>query len=109
MVSATTLPDARQRELEEQSVQIIARWHPPTMDLREIVGAIRIANDLERIGDLAKNIGKRVVVLNGANMPRRAIRGVLPMSNLSLRVLKDSLDSYMSRDSKKAAMVWNCD
>jgi len=109
MISEDTVLDARQRELEEQSVQIIARWHPPTMDLREIVGAIRIANDLERIGDLAKNIGKRVVVLNGANMPRRAIRGVLHMSNLSLRLLKDSLDSYMSRDSKKAATVWNCD
>jgi len=51
--------DALQREIEEQAVLTIARRQPVADDLREIVGAIRAAGDLERVGDLAKNIAKR--------------------------------------------------
>jgi phosphate transport system protein len=109
VIAEDAILDARQREIEERALATIAQWHPPAGDLREIVGALRIANDLERIGDLAKNIGKRVIVLNGENMPRRAIRGVVHMTSLSLRLLKDGLDSYIGRDSKKATNVWSCD
>jgi phosphate transport system protein len=109
LIAEDTILDSRQREIEEQAVATIAQWHPPAADLREIVGALRIANDLERIGDLAKNIGKRVIVLNGDSMPRRAIRGVVHMTSLSLRLLKDGLDSYIVRDSKKATNVWSRD
>ena len=52
--------DARQREIEEKVVVTIARRQPMAVDLREIVGALRISNDLERIGDLAENVAKRV-------------------------------------------------
>ena len=55
--------DALQREIEEQAILTIARRQPMAVDLREIVGAMRVSNDLERIGDLAKNIAKRVVAL----------------------------------------------
>jgi phosphate transport system protein len=109
VIADDVILDARQHEIEERAVATIARWHPSANDLRGIVGALRIANDLERIGDLAKNIGKRVIVLNGANLPRRAIRGVVHMTSLSLRLLKDGLDSYISHDSKKATNVWSCD
>jgi phosphate transport system protein len=109
VIAGDAILDARQRKIEERAVATIDQWHPQTVDLREIIGALRIANDLERIGDLAKNIGKRVIVLNGENMPRRAIRGVVHMTSLSLRLLKDSLDSYISRDSQKATSVWSCD
>jgi len=109
VITEDIILDARQREIEERAVATIAQWHPPAVDLREIVGALRIANDLERIGDLAKNIGKRVIVLNSENMPRRAIRGVVHMTSLSLRLIKDSLDSYIDRDSKKATNVWSHD
>src|SRR4029450_3869182 len=57
--------DAIQRETEERAVLTIARGQPMAVDLRDIVGALRLANDLERIGDLAKNIAKRVMALNG--------------------------------------------
>ena len=53
--------DALQREIEEKAILTIARRQPMAVDLREIVGALHIANDLERIGDLAKNIAKRVL------------------------------------------------
>ena len=56
--------DALQREIEEKGILIIARRQPMAVDLREVVGALRVSNDLERIGDLAKNIGKRVIALS---------------------------------------------
>src|SRR5580704_2869788 len=55
--------DALQREIEEKSILTIARRQPMAVDLREVVGALRLSNDLERIGDLAKNIAKRVAAI----------------------------------------------
>src|SRR5918995_3745695 len=51
--------DTLQREIEEKAILTIARRQPMAVDLREIVGDLRISNDIERIGDLAKNIAKR--------------------------------------------------
>jgi phosphate transport system protein len=69
--------DTLQREIEEKAVLTIARRQPMAVDLREVVGALRLANDLERIGDLAKNIAKRVMALNAEFPPPKLIRGVL--------------------------------
>src|SRR5437773_8646512 len=66
-VAADPEIDALQAEIEEKAVLTIARRQPIAVDLREIVGALRVSNDLERIGDLAKNIGKRVLALDAAN------------------------------------------
>ena len=57
--------DVMQREVEEKAILTIARRQPMAVDLRECVGAMRVCNDLERIGDHAKHIGKRVVALSG--------------------------------------------
>src|SRR5262249_22486750 len=73
--------DALQREIEEKCVLTIARRQPMAVDLREVVGALRVSNDLERIGDLAKNIAKRVVVLDGEFRPNKVIRGVEHMTD----------------------------
>ena len=64
--------DALQRDIEEKAVLTLARRQPMAIDLREIVSALRIANDLERMGDLAKNIGKRVLALDGEFHPHKA-------------------------------------
>ena len=61
VVSLDPSIDALQREIEERGILTIARRQPMAVDLREIVGALRVSNDLERIGDLAKNIAKRVM------------------------------------------------
>src|ERR1700681_3449862 len=61
--------DALQREIEDKAVLTIARRQPMAVDLREIVGALRLANDLERIGDLATNIAKRLIALNAEFPP----------------------------------------
>jgi phosphate transport system protein len=79
------------------------------VDLRDIVGALRVSNDLERIGDLAKNIGKRVVALNGEFRPTQVIRGVEHMTDLVLEQLKRVLDAYARRDVAMAMEVWRGD
>src|SRR5262249_17118933 len=101
--------DALQREIEEKSILTIARRQPMAVDLRDIVGALRVSNDLERIGDLAKNIGKRVVALNGEFRPSQVIRGVEHMTDLVLGQLKRVLDAYARRDVAAAMEVWRGD
>jgi phosphate transport system protein len=101
--------DALQREIEEKSVLTIARRQPMAIDLRDIVGALRLANDLERIGDLANNIAKRVIALNAEFPPPKLIRGVEHMTDLVLEQLKAVLDAYARRDDSKAMAVWRGD
>ena len=109
VIAADAAVDNLQREIEERSVLTIARRQPMAVDLREIVSALRIANDLERIGDLAKNIAKRVPPLTADFHPQKLIRGVEHMSALVLTQLKQVLDSYVSHDVEKAMAVWNGD
>jgi phosphate transport system protein len=101
--------DALQREIEEKAILTIARRQPMAVDLREVVSALRVANDLERIGDLAKNIGKRVGALTGDFYPQKLMRGVEHMSSLVLDQLKRVLDAYAARDLAGALAVWKAD
>ncbi len=109
VIASDAAIDALQREIEERSVLTIARRQPMAVDLREIVSALRIANDLERIGDLAKNIAKRVVPITADFHPQKLIRGVEHMAALVLAQLKQVLDSYASHDLDKALAVWKGD
>src|SRR5207245_10455498 len=101
-VAADPEIDALQAEIEEKAVLTIARRQPMAVELREIVGALRVSNDLERIGDLAKNIGKRVMALDGEFHPLKLIRGVEHMGSMVLAQLKEVLDSYARDDLEKA-------
>ncbi|MDI3470280.1 MAG: Phosphate transport system regulatory protein PhoU [Pseudolabrys sp.] len=101
--------DKLQREIEEHAVLTIARRQPMAVDLRDIVGALRLAGDLERIGDLAKNIAKRVIALNDEFPPPKLLRGVEHMADLVLGQLKIVLDAYAQRDDAKAMAVWRGD
>ena len=101
--------DAMQHDVEEKAVLTIARRQPMAVDLREIVGAMRVCNDLERIGDHAKHVAKRVVALDLDLHPQRLIRGVEHMASLVLNLLKQVLDAYASRDLATALVVWNGD
>jgi phosphate transport system protein len=109
IVAADPNIDGLQHEIEDKAVLTIARRQPMAVDLRELVGALRVSNDLERIGDLAKNIAKRVMALDGDFHPTKLLRGVEHMGALVLGQLKDVLDSYASHDLDKALVVWNSD
>jgi phosphate transport system protein len=101
--------DTLEREIEEKAILTIAKRQPMAVDLRSIITSIRLAADLERVGDLAKNIGKRVVAMNGQFIPQKIAGGVTHMSDLALDRLKRVLDAYMNRDVETALDVWNND
>jgi len=101
--------DNLQREIEERAILTIARRQPMAVDLREIVGAMRVATDLERIGDLAKNIGKRVSALENDFQPLKLIRGLEHMTDLVLSQVKSVLDAYAAHDLPSAMAVWKGD
>jgi phosphate transport system protein len=101
--------DALQREIEEAAVLTIARRQPMAIDLREIIGAIRVAGDLERVGDLAKNIAKRSLKIGGEPRSRREIVGLKHMNDVATELLKDVLDAYAQRDVERARAVWERD
>lgn len=109
VITTDTTLDAMQHDIEEKSTLTIARRQPMAIDLREIVGAMRVCNDLERIGDHAKHIGKRVVALGGDFRPQSLIRGVEHMADLVLAEVKQVLDAYAGRDLKAALAVWKGD
>lgn len=110
VIAADPAIDALQLEIEEKSTLTIARRQPMAVDLREIVSALRVANDLERIGDLAKNIAKRVIAVSGEKFPsQQLVRGVEHMNTLVLAQLKQVLDAYAARDLDNALAVWKGD
>lgn len=101
--------DQMQRVIEERAVLVIARRQPMAVDLREVVGAMRVAIDLERIGDLSKNIGKRVAQLDSDFHPLKLIRGLEHMTELVQSQIKCVLDAYAARDLPAAMNVWKGD
>jgi phosphate transport system protein len=101
--------DAQQRKIEGLAVTTIARRQPVAVDLRELIGAIRIASDLERVGDLAKNIGKRTMKVGSASRVPRAVIGLKHMNQVAIELLKDALDAYAQRDEERAREVWQRD
>ena len=109
VVSDDAKIDALQHQIEESAILTLARRQPMAVDLREIIGALRISNDLERIGDLAKNIAKRVNALAGGFQLQQVMRGIEHMTDLVLMQIKNVLDSYARRDTAKAITVWRSD
>lgn len=96
--------DQSEREIQEKAIITIARRQPMAADLREIVGSLRIAADLERVGDLGKNTAKRVIAVQGG-VPRKLARGLEHLSDLALVQLKEVLDVYVSRSVEKAEAI----
>src|SRR5437762_4438110 len=100
--------DGLQHAIEERAVLTIARRQPMAVDLREIIGAMRVASDLERIGDLAKNMGKRVAALESDFQPLKLIRGLEHMTGLVQSQVKSVLDAYADRKSTRLNSSHRC-
>ncbi|CDX36520.1 Phosphate-specific transport system accessory protein PhoU homolog [Mesorhizobium plurifarium] len=96
--------DEGQREIDDKAIIIIARRQPMATDLREIVGAIRISADIERVGDLGKNVAKRVAAVDG-RQPNSLFRGLEALADLALTQLKEVLDVYASRSVERIGFV----
>ena len=106
VVSTDIRLDLLQREIEDSAILTIARRQPLAVDLRECVAAVRISGDLERVGDLAKNVAKRAVKVAGEARLSRAIVGLRSMQETASMQLKDVLDAYGQRDVARAREVW---
>jgi phosphate transport system protein len=100
--------DSIEHQIEEKAILTIAKRQPVARDLREIMVAIRVSSDLERIGDLAKNTAKRTHAISEA-LPRRLMTGVTRMGRLAQEELHNILDAYAKGDAAKALDVWRSD
>ncbi len=96
-------------ELEVKLIELIVRRQPMGQDLREITAATRIANDLERVGDLAKNVAKRVIAIDSDLQSKKLAIGVEHMTELALSQLKQVLDAYARKDAEAARRVQEAD
>ena len=94
--------------IEQQVVNLIALRQPMAIDLRETVTALKISSDLERIGELAKNISKRTLLLN-ENLPKNLVDAIIRVSSDVQKQLKSILDAYLERSSAMAINVWESD
>lgn len=101
--------DDLQREIEEKAIATIARRQPMAVDLREIVGALRISNDLERVGDLAENIAKRVLLLAEERRVDEVVLQLRHMVDLVRDRVTGVLQSYERRDATAALDIWRKD
>jgi phosphate transport system protein len=101
--------DDMQRRIDDMAVSMIARRQPMASDLRAIVTSIHVASDLERVGDMAKQLARRSLKLEGLSLQPTFYNGVRNMTNLVLRQIKDALDAYASRDPAAAIEVCNRD
>ncbi len=101
--------DDMQRQIDEMAVSMIARRQPMASDLRAIITAIHVANDLERIGDMAKQLARRSLKLEGINLQPTFYNGVKNMTALVLRQVKDALDAYANREAAASVEVCNRD
>ncbi len=100
--------DALEVAIEEKAVLTIAKRQPMARDLRVIMVAIRIAADIERIGDLAKNIAKRSHAIYDI-IPQRLTKGLQRLGDLSQAQVRLILDAFAASDAEKAMDVWRHD
>jgi phosphate transport system protein len=108
-VAADARVDLLQHHIEERAIQLMAAKPPQMAELRQTLSAIKIANDLERIGDLAKNIGKRALVLGLDGPVKHLAQGLARMGRLAAIQVKAVLDAYAARDINACVTVWKRD
>lgn len=97
--------DALEEEIYEFTVKLLALRQPVADDLRIIISAIKISSVIERIGDYAKNISKRTIVLKEGPSLTGALNTVSRMGDLVQIMIKQALDAYIERDAQKAGDV----
>ncbi|WP_319567203.1 phosphate signaling complex protein PhoU [Cohaesibacter marisflavi] len=94
-----------EQQIEEAAVLIIARRQPMAQDLRQIIAALRIATDLERVADLGKNIARSISSMDGKTPPKQLLHGIEHMAEIVLEQMRMVLDAYTTSDSNAAIAV----
>jgi phosphate transport system protein len=100
--------DRLEREVESFVIRLLALRQPMAVDLRQIVAALKITGDLERIGDYAANVAKRSIVLSQFQLPY-GLTGIANMARLVQENLKAIIDAVGTNDVEQASAVWRSD
>ena len=101
--------DAMHRDIEKKAIRLIALRQPVASDLRKTLSAMKLAVDLERTGDLAKNIAKRALSLAETEPMQPLTRSIERMGKLVSMRLRDVLDAYTASEVDRAMSVWGSD
>ena len=96
-------------DIERRAIRLIALRQHVADDLRRTVAALKISTNLERCGDLAKNIAKRALVIAESDPVTPLTRSIERMGELVAGRLKDVLDAFAARDVDRAKAVWQRD
>lgn len=108
VVKADREIDELETEIEKKAIAALVRRQPMADDLREIVAALKMSSEVERVGDYAKNIAKRVSAITETDKVRIS-RSIADMGQIVQKMLKDVLDAYIDHDAQKAVAVWERD
>ncbi|WP_343561019.1 phosphate signaling complex protein PhoU [Kiloniella sp. b19] len=100
--------DDLERELEQEVVRLIALRQPMADDLRSAISALKIASDLERIGDYAKNIAKRSIAIGQVDR-KPSFSPIARLGRLVQAIFKDTMDAFSNRDINRAIDIWHRD
>ena len=101
--------DIAERDIERRAIRLFALRQPMADDLRRTIAAMKIANNLERCGDLAKNIAKRTLVIIESDPMTPLTRSIDRMGKLVVQRLTSVLDAYARSDLERAIAVWSQD
>ncbi len=101
--------DAMHRDIEKKAIRLIALRQPVASDLRKALSAMKLSVDLERTGDLAKNIAKRALSLAETEPMQPLTRSIERMGRLVSLRLRDVLDAYTASEIDRALSVWQSD
>ena len=108
IVEADERVDEYERKVETEALKLLALRQPMANDLRYVFGTVKMAGSLERVGDYAKSIAKRTIVL--AEHPNIPVPpDIARLADLVIDLLKDAIDAFANRDTAKAAAVWERD
>lgn len=108
VVAGDAAVDELETEINSRAMRLLTLHAPVAADLREIVGALKIASNVERIGDYAANVAKRCAIVN-EYPPVPALGGVIELGRLVRHYVQNTFDAYAERDIIKADAVWRGD
>jgi len=95
--------DALEAQVDEQALKILALRQPMASDLRNVICAMKVASNLERIGDYAKNIAKRTIALKNTGTVGSSEKTLNRMGDLVQHMVNDVLNAYVGKDLDMAS------
>ncbi len=108
VIADDTKINTHQHEVEQLTINLLAKRQPLAIDLRNVVASLKMASDLERIADYAANIARHVTELNGIAIDD-TVNIIFDMADHALAMLKDALESYQELNIEKATHLWRLD